>query len=152
MRNHNGHSLIPVQVACGDCGAPSDHVKGDRIYPHIQDLHAKSYYLCSACGAYVGTHPGTAEPLGTPAGKETRAARSSAHAHFDPLYKEVGRRHPSLGSARKRGYAWLAQKLGIAVSDCHIGNMDRRQALRVVEICKPEMDRMGIKPETRGRG
>jgi hypothetical protein len=37
--------------------------------------------------------------------------------------------------ARKAGYKWLAEKLGIAGKDCHIGEMDAATARRVVAIC-----------------
>lgn len=146
--NHNGHSLVAVAVACGECGRPAEHVKGDVVYPHRPDLASKDFYRC-ACEAQVGCHPGTLEPLGRPAGKATRTARSRAHAHFDALYKAVGQRHPQGGSPRKRGYRWLSGKLGIPHDQCHIGMMDMATANSVVEICLPEMERMGVRPETR---
>ena len=144
----HGHSLDPVPCACGECGAPAEIVGGDRIYPHRPDLAAKRFYLCG-CGAYVGTHPGTCEPLGSPAHSGTRKARSEAHAHFDALYKEVGRRKPDGGSPRKRGYKWLAEKMGMTPEECHIGMMNAAQAGRVVQICKPYMAKLGVLPERR---
>lgn len=146
--SRHGHSLDPVPCNCGECGAAAEMVGGDRIYPHRPDLSEKRFYLC-ACGAYVGTHPGTCQPLGTPASNATRRARSEAHAHFDALYKEVGRRKPDGGSPRKRAYRWLAAKMDLHIDDCHIGMMDAAQAARVVELCLPEMRRLGVAPERR---
>lgn len=147
-RNRNGHSLVEVPTRCGECGSMSVLVDGSVIYPHRPDLADKRFYRC-ACGAQVGCHPGTLEPLGAPAGEATRRARSRAHAHFDALYKEVGRRHPEGGSPRKRGYRWLSEKLGIRVDECHIGMMDSATADRVVQICLPEMTALGIAAERR---
>lgn len=149
QRNHNGHALAAVPTACGECGTAAECVSGDRVYPHRPDLADKRFYFCPSCGAYVGTHPGTCEPLGSPANAGTRSARSRAHAHFDPLWREVGRRHPEGGSPRKRGYRWLAGKLGIDADNCHIGGMTAEDADRVVAICRPELQRLGILPERR---
>lgn len=144
----HGHSLDPVPCRCGECGRDAQIVDGTVIYPHRPDLAAKRFYRCE-CGAYVGTHPGTCEPLGTPAHTRTRKARSDAHAHFDALYKEIGRRKPEGGSPRKRGYRWLAERMGMTEAECHIGMMTASQAIRVVEICRPYMARYGILPERR---
>lgn len=147
--NRHGHSMTPVRTPCGECGSDAECVGGDRVYPHRPDLSGKRFYLCPACGAYVGTHPGTCQPLGSPANATTRAARSRAHAHFDPLWREVGRRHPEGGSPRKRGYRWLAGKMGMTAEQCHIGMMTAHEAELVVEICRPELDRLSISPERR---
>lgn len=146
--NRHGHSMVEVPCRCGECGKDAVMVDGTAIYPHRPDLAEKRFYLCT-CGAYVGTHPGTCEPLGTPANAMTRRARSNAHAHFDALYKEVGRRKNEGGSARKRGYRWLAERMGMTVEECHIGMMTAQQAGRVVEICHPYMTKMGVPPERR---
>lgn len=147
-RNHNGHSLTEVSVTCGECGSTAAMVDGTRIYPGRGDLSAKRFYLCS-CGAYAGTHPGTCEPLGPPAGPVTRRARSRAHAHFDALHVEVGRRRPEGGSPRKRAYRWLTEKMGLEPGACHIGMMDAIQADRVTALCLPELQRLGVAPERR---
>lgn len=146
--NHHGHSLDPVPCRCGECGKSAELVTGDVIYPHRPDLAGKRFYKCS-CGAYVGTHPGTCEPLGTPANTETRKARSEDHAHFDALYKEVERRKPTKESARKRGYRWLAERMEMTSDECHIGMMNAAQARRVTAICRPHMAKLGIFPERR---
>lgn len=127
-----------ARVDCGECGKPAGLVTGELIYPLRLDLHAKSYWRCCACGAYVGCHDGTLRPKGSPCGPETRAARIAAHAAFDPLWRRKAVKEGVSGNvARGAGYRWLAEQLGIKPEDCHIGMMDAATARRVVEACKP---------------
>lgn len=135
-RDFSPESVAALAPACGECGQMAKMVGGEIVYPHRRDLWDGWYWRC-ACGAYCGVHKETLKPLGTPAGRETRAARSAAHAAFDPLWQ---RRQAISGltkhHARGKGYKWLAAALGIERKDCHIGSMDAATALRVVEICK----------------
>ncbi len=113
---------------CPYCGAASEFVGGDAIYPHRPDLAEKKFWRCAPCEAYVGCHKGTPEPLGSLANAELRKVRTQAHAAFDPLWDmqltEVG---PVM--KRKEAYAWLARELGIPVEECHIGMFN-------VELCQ----------------
>lgn len=113
---------------CQHCGCEASLVKGDVIYPHRPDLAHKSFYLCQ-CGAYVGTHPGTDNPLGRPSNAELRQAKSAAHAVFDQLWKsgEMGRR---------AAYRWLGEQLGIPFHQVHIGWFDLETCQRVVVVCQ----------------
>lgn len=94
-------------------------------------------WVCPTCpDAYVGCHKGTKHALGTPAGKGLRAARIEAHAAFDPLWKrKIARDGYSKNQARKAGYLWLAEQMGIDVNDCHISHMNIEQCRQVVAIC-----------------
>lgn len=114
-------------TTCAECSKTAHLVGGEAIYPHRPDLYAKSFWRCD-CGAYVGCHPGTANPLGYPAGPTTRMARSAAHAAFDPLWKSGKMR-------RSQAYKWLAERLGIPASETHISWMDAATAKRVVAAC-----------------
>lgn len=123
---------------CPYCNADSELVYGDVIYPHRHDLHHKPFYLCHPCDAYVGCHPGTEDPLGRLADPELRKAKQRAHAAFDPLWKATAeRQNTTRNKARRAGYRWLAEQLGIHIDDCHIGMMDVAMCDRVVEICAP---------------
>lgn len=102
--------------SCSECSGAGKLTDGRTIYPHRPDLYAKAFYRCD-CGAYVGCHPGTKRALGTPAGPETRRARSAAHAAFDPLWKS-GR------MKRSAAYRALAERLNIPAAHCHISWMD----------------------------
>jgi hypothetical protein len=125
-------------LICAECGETEmTCVTGDVIYPHRPDLHAKWYWRC-ACGAYVGCHRDTKEPMGTPAGPATRRARSEAHAAFDALWKrKVARDGVSVKEARNAGYAWLAQQMGLDREDTHIGRFTADQCAQVVALCRP---------------
>lgn len=116
-----------IIAACQHCGCEASLVTGKEIYPHRPDLYHKSFYLCQ-CGAYVGTHPGTTNPLGRPSNAALRKAKAAAHAVFDPIWKtkEMG---------RSAAYKWLAGELGIRPSETHIGWFDEETCKRVVEIC-----------------
>lgn len=112
-------------------------VSGRTIYPHLSFLAEKVFWRCG-CGAYVGVHAGTIEPLGLPAGAETRKARMDAHAAFDILWITKWEREKcGKGKAREAGYRWLAEQLGMKRRDCHISHMDAAMAWRVVEVCAP---------------
>lgn len=92
-------------------------------------------WLCS-CGAYTGCHAGTDQPLGRPAGPETRRARQDAHAAFDRLWEaKMKRDQISKTKARGAGYLWLAGQLDLDPEECHIGSMTAAYARRVVDVC-----------------
>ena len=99
---------------CHHCGQASKLVTGMEVYPHRPDLSTLHFYMCTPCGAWVGTHKGTKTPLGTPANAALRVARSRAHAAFDPIWRD-GKK------SRSVAYAWLSQQLGLSKSDTHIG-------------------------------
>lgn len=147
-KDRHGHSLDEVEVTCAECGERAKLVNGGVMYPHRPDLGDLLFYLCR-CGASVGTHKGTREPLGTPANARTKSARSAAHAAFDPLWKASDAKRNGEGNARKRGYRWLAGELQIPFEECHIGMMSAAVANRVREICLPHLERLGIEPEER---
>lgn len=124
-----------IEPVCIECGKLAELTGAKVIYPHREDLWDRQLWVC-ACGAYVGCHPGTEIPLGYPGGLETRRARSAAHAAFDPLWREKARREKmGAGKARRLGYKWLGEQLGLEPAACHISHMNAATALRVVELC-----------------
>lgn len=143
MGRRRAKTLIPgtetlPRVDCGECGRPAGLVTGEVVYPHRRDLHRKPFWRCCVCLAYVGCHDGTYKPLGTPCGTATRAARISAHAAFDGLWRrKMARDGLSQQRARGQGYKWLSEQLGIPTHETHIGMFNAAMALRVVEICAP---------------
>lgn len=115
--------------ACPYCSRTSSLVRGERLYPHRNDLRAKRFYLCEPCWAYVGCHPGTARPLGRLADGKLRAAKQAAHKAFDALWQS---RHVE----RSEAYGRLARELQLPHEQTHIGMFDVDQCLRVVQIVK----------------
>lgn len=119
------------------CGRTAICVNGDVIYPHRPDLRHKWFWRCEPCGAYVGCHGLSQNPLGTLADAETRKARNQAHAAFDPLWRS-GR------MKRTAAYQWLAEQLGIEFADCHIARFDATTCAAVIEAVR------GLQHETVG--
>jgi hypothetical protein len=120
-------------VVCTYCGNPARLTSGAEIYRHRPDLHHLMFWHCYPCDAYVGCHKNSdAVPLGRLANKTLRAWKQSAHAAFDPLWKNGEMK-------RKDAYAWLAEELGIDVEECHIGMFDEALCERVVQVVKSRM-------------
>lgn len=112
---------------CPYCGANAVLVTGKKIYPHRPDLAKKQFWECEPCDAYVGVHPNTIKPMGRLANLPLRQAKMWAHAHFDPLWKD-------LGMTRQGAYKWLAYLMGIPEADCHIGMFNEEQCAEVVRL------------------
>lgn len=115
---------------CPYCGKPARLVGGVEIFPNRTDLHDLNIWSCKPCGARVGCHPGTVIPLGTLANADLRRARIEAHGAFDQIWDGRG------GTLRSEAYSWLANELGVAVVDCHIGMFSLETCQRVIEICR----------------
>jgi hypothetical protein len=127
----NAHRAVggqPDLTICMECGSQAKLAGGEAVYPHRPDLFSKRFWTCG-CGAYVGCHPGTENPLGYPAGPEARKARNAAHAAFDPIWR-------SKQMTRSEAYKWLASELGQSASKTHISWMDEPTARRVVKLCE----------------
>lgn len=118
-------------------------VPGAVIYPHLPHLAGKQFWQCPDCHAYVGCHPNTTHPLGRLANADLRLAKQRAHNAFDELWKMPHYRIAILGlepgakryHSRTTAYIWLAKRLGLLYSDCHIGMFDEEMCKRVVKIC-----------------
>lgn len=114
-------------VTCGYCGQPAELVDSAEVY------EGRSYgpiYLCRPCQAWVGVHPGTEEPLGTLARAELRALRRQAHEAFDPRWKGLNAEF-----SRAAAYEWLAGRLDLPVTACHIGQFDEETCRRAIAAC-----------------
>lgn len=126
-----------TEPVCDYCGQPAEFVGGDVIYPHRPDLASKRFWRCAPCGAYVGCRPknkkygqdGT-QPMGRLANAELRKAKMRAHAAFDPLWKD------DAALNRRQAYAWLAGRLNIPLSECHIGMFDVPMCDATATVCK----------------
>ena len=112
---------------CPYCADTPELVGGDVIYPRRHDLSHKLFWR-SACGAYVGCHPGTSQPLGRLADAELRQAKVNAHAWFDQIWR-------TKQMSRSKAYGWLAKQLGLPKEKTHIGMFDVETCRRVVAVC-----------------
>jgi hypothetical protein len=120
-----GSKSKKVAIWCPYCNrraklTSSKRVYGGRDYGPI--------YLCEPCGAWVGCHKGTTNPLGTLANEQLRAARKAAHTAIDPLWKNSDQSRASV-------YKWLASQMGIARKTCHVAMFNEDQCLQAIEIC-----------------
>lgn len=118
-------------VQCPYCGNEAKLVGGRAIYPYRKDLYAKKFWRCEPCDAHVGCHPNTEKPMGRLATLLLRQWKMRVHAHFDPLWKEAGKKK---NQARSEAYEWLADRMGIKPSQCHIGMFDEAQCADAVRI------------------
>ncbi len=92
-------------------------------------------WACQPCDSWVGCHPKSTKPLGTPADAQLRRARVLAHEALDPLWQAKMDKH-KVSNARDLAYKWLARELGLTKDECHIGRMDLETCNRVVELCE----------------
>lgn len=113
-----------MKVICPYCQRPAKFVSGAVIYPHRPELVRHRFWSCAPCGAWVGCHRRSPrhgfngdEPKGRLANSALRKLKQDAHAVFDPLWR-------SGEMTRTEAYTWLADALGIAPQNCHIGMFD----------------------------
>ena len=114
-------------TTCNLCGGNVIYTTNDRIYGK---KYGSGYcYLCTACGAYVGTHrPRPKEALGILANERMKKGKRTCHEIFDKLWKN--------GRERRGLYAKLAEEMGIPVEMCHFGYFDMEQLKRAYKILK----------------
>ena len=130
---------VPIKtqrrVTCNYCGKAAQLHGGIDVYPHRQDLAARNFWVCWPCDAWVGCHIGGdgQQPLGELANEELRAARMSAHAAFDPLWKDGE-------MTRHEAYDWLSVATRIPRIRCRIGMMDADECRLVVAAVASRSD------------
>ena len=107
-----GNTIDLHPDTCNICG-------GKVIFTDNSVVYGRKYgsgkcYLCTQCGAYVGTHkPHPDAALGLLADKEMRQLKIACHDIFDQLW--------SNHSERNQAYKKLAEEMGIEFSECHFG-------------------------------
>lgn len=118
-------------TVCNLCGGPVIYTSNAEIYG--REYGSGKCYLCTQCGAYVGTHkPRPREALGILADARMRAGKMACHSLFDSLWKG----EKKAGKKRRALYAWLAKQMDIPVSECHFGYFtleQLKQAYRILE-------------------
>lgn len=85
----------------------------------------------------MGTHKKSGQPMGTLANARLRHLRSSTHQAFDPRWENSSTKQ-TRHQNRCLAYTWLALKLKIPSSQCHIGLFDEAMCLRAIEVCNDE--------------
>lgn len=114
---------------CNLCG-------GKVIYTSNKNIYGREYgsgkcYLCTKCGAYVGTHEQRPkDSLGILANAKMRYAKKRCHGLFDMHWRDKERSR----TYRTALYAWLADKMGIDAADCHFGHFTLEQLDEAYQI------------------
>lgn len=111
--------LLPPPVACDSCGRDTVTYTTYNQWPDTSERAAWSrwgdnrLYGCSACGARVGVHKGTNNPLGYMADRETRTARRACKPVFIEATQVV------FHGNKNKAYAWLSKVMGLPPSKTH---------------------------------
>lgn len=114
---------------CNICG-------GEVVYSSNASIYGRKYgsgycYLCTQCGAYVGTHkPWPKRALGILANKEMRDLKMQCHEIFDSFW----RGKPKASKKRNDLYRWLAKEMNIPAEECHFGYFDQQQLGKALEL------------------
>lgn len=108
-------------MKCPDCGK----------LMVLKKHKGKTFYGCSNFPKCYATHSAQADgtPLGWPANKETRKARSRAHIYLDSLWK-------SGDMTRQDAYSILKNITGLNGSQAHIANFTSKQCYEVIDRIK----------------
>jgi hypothetical protein len=116
------------------------------------EVYARSYggmvWVCQPCKAWVGCHKNSKNhiPLGRLATANLRKLKIEAHALFDPLWPAAMKhRRWTQAHARAKAYSWLAQKMEIPRSECHIGMFDEDRVLLAIEVLRKREPAPAIK-------
>ena len=126
-------------TVCNICG-------GKVIYIDNKEIYGKSYgsgkcYLCTSCGAHVGTHkPRPDEALGLLADERMRKGKKFCHDLFDQLWLNAPKGKKRI-QARTNAYAWLAKQMDVPVEECHLGYFDLNQLRKAYVILRDEIQR-----------
>jgi len=117
-------------MKCPYCGRRAIKVRADKIYKVVpKGLEDKLFFACIPCDAYVGTHAGTGQPMGTLAKHPLRVLRSRVHAMIDPLWKPDA-------YLRRLVYYQLSRDMGLHPSKCHVAMFDEDQCREAIRIAR----------------
>lgn len=132
-------------TVCNLCGGRVIYTSNSRIYG--KEYGSGRCYLCTCCGAYVGTHkPRPRDALGILANAEMRELKKSCHAIFGPLWQGKPKSHKK----RNDLYFWLSKQMNIPRENCHFGYFDMKQ-LEIARNLLCEVQDMEMKYDNNGR-
>jgi hypothetical protein len=116
----------PICPYCGESARLLPKGDVDANYPRGM------VWACPPCDAWVPVHANSLEhkPMGRLANTELRFAKAEALEAFTSLWK-------AWDVDRRTAYSWLAEKMGISMSECDFGKFDLKQCLNVFDIVQP---------------
>lgn len=111
-----------MKIYCCNCKKEIDAVmiNGSAAYRNRHDLCVLSFWQCTVCKSFVGTHKTKDKmfhPLGCIATPEIKKARMNLHAIIDPLWK-----NKKIG--RKKLYEMISEFLGYEYHTAETKNLD----------------------------
>ena len=113
--------ILYAPTHCDECASPDVVFTTFKEWPDTaQSAIGKTWgnnrmYGCTSCGARVGVHRGTDNPLGYMADRATREARRGCKPVFIEATQVVFR------GDRDKAYAWLAKVMRLPASKAHWG-------------------------------
>ena len=114
---------------CNCCMSKNSVIYGKMEEFQIRRFESGYCYICTKCGAYVGTHKGRVkDALGILSDEKTRKMRILCHQEFDKHYMRR--------ASKSAVYYRLAQEMKIPFDDCHFGYMDYCQLEKALNIMK----------------
>ena len=129
---------------CNICGGEVIYCSNAKIYG--VEYGSGKCYLCTKCGAYVGTHePRPKEALGILADEQMRKGKKICHELFDSLWKGK----PKSRKKREDLYKWLSKKMDFPRELTHFGYMNIEQ-LRQAYVYIKELASKGYKYNGKG--
>lgn len=121
--------FLAAPEKCDNCSSPDVTLTtNDRLYGVKKGTWPYIFY-CNDCGASVGCHPGTHNPLGKLADKHTRTLRRRLHEVFDVFWMQGY-------MTRTEAYAWLAEQLKITSAECHVSQLTFVQLKEAIRLTK----------------
>ena len=116
---------------CDNCESPRIGLTSNSVVYGSEFGKWPYCYYCDECGAMVGCHPNTHNPMGKMATGATRRLRAKLHELFDPIWRLNY-------LSRNDAYIWLEKELNLN-EECHISHLDKdqlKQALKILNAHK----------------
>ncbi|TXI88438.1 MAG: hypothetical protein E6Q36_05610 [Chryseobacterium sp.] len=132
--------LIYLGKKCPYCQESTEFVDSSSVYSQSYGM----IYICRPCKAWVGVHKDTNVALGRLAKIDLRKKKKEAHHYFDKLWNKKIEKGFKKGKARGIAYKWLSVQLGIPKEETHIGWFDIDMCQRVIDICKPIVEKLNL--------
>lgn len=124
-----------MSVYCPYCNKKARFTSSKKFYG--RDF-GTNIYFCKRCDARVGTHGRGKRPVGTMANAELRNWRMTAHSIFDPIWKGKGKL-----MTRSEAYVLMQKLMDMSPKEAHIGMMDKKQVLKLIERVKEYRKKRG---------
>ena len=112
---------------CNICRGEVNYV-ADKNKDVIEDYNGSGYmYVCSKCGAYIGTHSRNPKKArGILADEEMNKLKRDCHFLVDSMWKTH--------RERKFLYMMLAEELGIKQKECHFSYFNKKTLKKCKKI------------------